>query len=93
MSLTRAADLLEVLESITPELRRAASSGAWDGYEAITARVALEIYDRAVRELRAVALDTRTRLRRAEAACADAREFARRRRRRAGKIALRRKER
>jgi hypothetical protein len=48
--------------------------------------VAVEAYARAVRELREVAIDARRRIELAATAFADAREFARRRRRRAAKV-------
>jgi len=51
---------------------------------------AVEAYASAVRELRDIANDARRRIDLAAAAFADAREFARRRRRRAAKVAAKR---
>jgi hypothetical protein len=87
LRLTQAAQLVEKLASITPELQQAVSRGGWDACDAVTARVVFAVYDRAVRELRAVALEARGRIERAEAVLAEAREFSRRRRRCAAKIA------
>lgn len=87
--LTYAAQLLQLLASIAPELPQATGSHAWQTADALRARVMFEIYDRAVRELRVVALGARVRIEQAEAVLAEARDFSRRRRRRAMKIAAR----
>jgi hypothetical protein len=85
--LARAGELLDALESFMPEVRDAAKSGRWDACDAVTARLAFDVYDRALRELRAVAVDARGGIERAAAAFSDAQTFARRRGRRADKIA------
>lgn len=54
-------------------------------------RVALEDYTRAVRDARASALEGRARIKRAEAALAEVREAVVERRRRAAKLAEKRK--
>jgi hypothetical protein len=86
-TLDYATQLLETWNAIAPALQQTIDSGRWDGCDALTARVAFEIYDRVVRELRLAALDAQTRIERAEAVLAAARGFTRRTRRRAGKIA------
>jgi hypothetical protein len=56
------------------------------GDEAADVPTALEAYIRVVRDMRAVALDARRRIEQGAAVTADAREYARRRRRRAQKV-------
>lgn len=86
-SLVYAAQLLDLWASVAPALQQGADSHRWDEREALAARVALEIYERAVHEVRLVALDARASIEHADAVLAEAHEFARRRRRRAGKMA------
>ena len=77
------------LEDVLRFLERLAAADG--GGETIPARVALEVYARAVRELRTIGVDTRARIERAAAVVTEARECAHRRRRRARKIAHRRR--
>jgi hypothetical protein len=86
-TLDYATQLLETWNAIAPALQPATDPGRWDGCDALAARVAFEIYDRVVRELRLAALDAQTRIEQAEAVLAAARGFARRTRQRAGKMA------
>jgi hypothetical protein len=80
---------LERLQPLLVELQQRAAAVGRTG-DATSVRVALDAYGRVLRELRAVALDARGRVEQAAAAVAEARDAARRRRRRAGKIATRR---
>ena len=89
--LANVAQLADILESIRPEFRRPTSADGETGAEAISERVVLGVYVRAVREVRAVALEARARIERTAAVLTEAREFARRQRRRADKIAAARK--
>ncbi|MBI3049023.1 MAG: hypothetical protein HYY76_12020 [Acidobacteria bacterium] len=78
------------LESVLILLDRVRRGDGWDEHQGVSVTPVLEVYGRAVRELRAVALDARERIERAAAVVAEARESARRRRRRADKIAANR---
>lgn len=89
--LANAAQLAELLESLTPELERATSAEGRTGAGIVSVGVVLEIYMRAVRELGAVALEARARIERTAAVVVEAREFARRRRRRTQKLAANRR--
>jgi hypothetical protein len=80
-ALAEAARLVERLQSMTAELKSAAGAAA-----PVLETNLLEIYGRAVRELRAAAIDTGARLDRADPVLGEAREFVRLRRRRANKI-------
>lgn len=79
--LADAVRLADILESVTQDLAQAA------GPEPIPPRVAFDVYARTLRELRAVVIEARERVDRATTLVAEASLFARRRRRRARKIA------
>ena len=86
--LAQAAKLVDALPSMTRALERDAradSGGDEDGLRAI-----LDAYTRAVRALRAVALDARARIERTGTVITEAHDVVRRRRRRLNKIAARR---
>lgn len=87
--LAEAVQLVEVLESAVQELKRAPSPDTRAGSDAIPERAVLDAYVRAVRALRAVALEARGRVERTATVLAEADLFTRRRRRRARKAAAR----
>ena len=80
--------LIQELEPLLALLDRVSREGG-QVVEDVTASTALEAYCRVVREFRAVALDARERVERAESVVVEAAEFARHRRRRAVKAAAR----
>lgn len=82
--------LLGDLESITRDFERIPPADAPAGTDADRARAVFETYRRAVRELRAIAVETRGRVDQASAVVTDAWTFAHRRRRRATKVAAKR---
>jgi hypothetical protein len=69
--LALAAQLLRQLAILTPAMAARTSVAACDDTEAAAMRVMLDVYERALRELRALARDARGRIERAEAAVAD----------------------
>ena len=80
--LTHAGNLVKLLDDLRVDLDALAPASEWTDLDAAVARVALEVYDRAVRELRAVALDARGRIERAQQVFEEASLLAHRRRRR-----------
>lgn len=76
---------LDALLQLLDRVRRAGR----DGDDGAAAGVVLDAYVRAVTDLRALVRAARERLARAESAVAEAKEFTRRRRRKAVKIAAR----
>ena len=87
--LVDAVQLVDAVESALQELRRAMPPDARSGSNLIPERVVLDVYVRAVRGLRAVALEARRRVERTTTHVMEAEAFARRRRRRARKAAAR----
>lgn len=85
----RLEERLHQLLPLLDELRRATSPDRGADAEAMPARVVLDVYVRAVRGLREVALEARGRVERTATVVTEAQESARRRRRRANKAAAR----
>lgn len=88
--LAYAAQLLHVLEQFIPELQRVVAPGRLGGTEAVVMRVAVDLYDRAARELRAAADEARRCCDHADAILADVHAVARRRHRQARRVAEKR---
>ena len=88
--LSRASDLLAVLESLTHDVNVSVECGEWDAADALLGRVTLELYDEVVRELRDVDRHARGLIERSEALFVEAADFAGRRWRRAERMALKR---
>lgn len=80
--LARASRLLQRLDAITALVASAPERPEWTDADALTMRACLDIYERAVLELRSVALDARRRITEAEGTLAEARGIGRRARRR-----------
>ncbi|OFW04173.1 MAG: hypothetical protein A3I61_09305 [Acidobacteria bacterium RIFCSPLOWO2_02_FULL_68_18] len=78
-------------DAVLALLDRVGRAREGDSGAGVAAGAVLEAYGRAVRELRAAARDARTRIEGAAATVAEARDHARLRRRRASKIAARRR--
>jgi hypothetical protein len=79
--LALAARLMEQLALLVPAIEARVSVASCDDAEAVAMRTMLDIYERAVRELRAIARDARESIARADAAVADGRIAAKRHRR------------
>ena len=79
--LAHATQLLERLAGIVPALAARATERTWDDSDALTARATLDIYERAVHELRALAMSARSRIERAHAMLTEAQQDAKRCRR------------
>ena len=80
--LARASRLLQRVEAIAALIATVSERPEWADADALTLRAALDIYERAVRELRSVALDARRRITEAESTLAEGRGVTRRARRR-----------
>lgn len=79
---------LDQVEPLLAELK-GVTAAAQTGADDLSAPAVLDVYVRAVREFRAVAVEARGRIERAASVVAEAREAARRHRRRAAKAAAR----
>jgi hypothetical protein len=84
--LERSTDLLAALQTLIPPIEARIPSGGWDPAEALAARAALDIYDRAVAELRRVSGTARKRVEEAQRLFEEVHEFARESRHRAKRI-------
>jgi hypothetical protein len=85
--LTHAANLLAEFDALRPDIESRVGAPRADGSGDVAARVAFDLYDGAVRDLRGVAEEARRGVERAEAVFAEALIFARRRRRLAERLA------
>lgn len=89
--LASASALLEVFEVLRADIEPRTPARAWDGSSAVASRVALDLYTGAVRDLRAVAMESRRRLQQADVVFADARELSRVQLRQAERLAKKRR--
>jgi alkylhydroperoxidase/carboxymuconolactone decarboxylase family protein YurZ len=87
--LARAIHLVGLLEDLAPDLHALAPASEWTRMDEATARVALDTYDRALGQIRTIALDARRRVERCTQVFEDARLFAHRRQRRMERRAAR----
>jgi hypothetical protein len=85
--LGRAEELLPLLTALTSDVEARGSSAEWAKSDAVLARLLLDIYDRVVHELRAVATNSGRSMETAAATLAEAQRFARQRQRRATRSA------
>ena len=87
--LARAVHLVGLLEGLIPDLHALAPSSEWTRMDEATARVALDTYDRALRQIRTIALDARRRVERCTQVFEEAQLFVHRRHRRMERRAAR----
>jgi hypothetical protein len=88
--LASASAMLDILQPLTPDVA-AGADGPWDTANAVAARVVLELYAAAVRDLRAVSTDSRRRVEQVDVVFAEARDLALQHRRKAERLAKKRR--